>query len=203
MKPNEIERLLPCLEAKTMTFKKGNIILNNISDNHHFGILLKGSANVIQIDNNGNRSIIETLKKNDLFETEMFHMTNNEISVIALEETQIMIIAYEKVLIQCKKNCTYHTQFIDNILKILIRKINVNYFHMQLLSKKTIREKIIEYFQYISLEKQTKKFTLPMSYSDLADYLSTDRSALMREIKKLKEEGIIEIKNKMVTLIRI
>ncbi len=200
MKSNEIEKLLPCLEAKTITFQKGSTILNTIKSNNNFYILLKGSANVIQIDKSGNRTIIETLKTNDVFESRMFHRLNNEIFIIALEETQIIVIHDEKIFIKCQKNCPYHTQFINNILTVLIKKINSNYLHVHFLTKKTIREKILEYFYYIAKIKKKKNFTLPMKYSDLADYLSTDRSALMREIKKLKEENIIEIKNKVVTI---
>lgn len=195
-----MEKLLSCLKAKTITFQKGNIILNTVEQNNNFYILLKGSANVIQIDNSGNQAVIETLKTNNVFESRMFHMLDHEIFIMSLEETQIIIIQYEKIFIKCQKNCPFHTQFINNILTVLIKKINSNYLHVHFLTKKTIREKILEYFFYISKKKKKNNFTLPMNYSDLADYLSTDRSALMREIKKLKEENVIEIKNKIVTI---
>ena len=39
-----------------------------------------------------------------------------------------------------------------------------------------------------------KYFTIPMSLSALADYISVDRSSMMRELRKMKEEGIIDDK---------
>jgi len=66
---------------------------------------------------------------------------------------------------------------------------------IEILSKRTIREKLISYFQSISNRKHSKTFYLDFSLSDLADYLCIDRSAMMREIKNLIDDGII-IKNK-------
>ena len=47
----------------------------------------------------------------------------------------------------------------------------------------------------------SKSFTLPFSLTDLADYLSIDRSAMMRELAHLKEEGFIQKKGKKITLL--
>ena len=45
-----------------------------------------------------------------------------------------------------------------------------------------------------------RTFYIPLSYTDLADYLSVDRSAMMRELKSLKEEGFISRDGNKVTL---
>ena len=57
------------------------------------------------------------------------------------------------------------------------------------------------YLNSIAAEKQTKTFTLPMSYTTLAEYLSVDRSAMMRELKNLVDEGIIERNGKKVRIL--
>ena len=51
-------------------------------------------------------------------------------------------------------------------------------------------------------KKGKKSFYLPLTYTELADYLSIDRSAMMREIKTLIDEGFItkEEKNKIKLL---
>ena len=48
--------------------------------------------------------------------------------------------------------------------------------------------------------KGNDSFDIPVSLSDLADYLSVDRSAMMREIKKMKNENIIIAKGCKITL---
>ena len=66
---------------------------------------------------------------------------------------------------------------------------------VELLTKRSIRDKLLGYFTLLSTRNLSKTFTLPFSLTDLADYLSVDRSAMMRELKMLKEDGFIE-KNK-------
>ena len=48
----------------------------------------------------------------------------------------------------------------------------------------------------------SKSFKLPMSYTMLAEYLSVDRSAMMRELKNLTEEGIIERQGRFIRLLK-
>ena len=48
---------------------------------------------------------------------------------------------------------------------------------------------------------KSKTFILPFSLSVLSDYLSVDRSAMSRELKNLKDEGFINIKQKRITLL--
>ena len=73
---------------------------------------------------------------------------------------------------------------------------------IELLSKRSIREKILSYFNLLSIQKYSKSFTLPFSLTDLADYLCVDRSAMMREMKLLKEEGFIEKIGNKITLLQ-
>ena len=53
-----------------------------------------------------------------------------------------------------------------------------------------------------SSKNDSPSFSLPFTLSSLADYISVDRSAMMREIKKLKDDGIIEISQKDVKLLK-
>ena len=73
---------------------------------------------------------------------------------------------------------------------------------MKVLSKRTIRDKLLTYFSILSNKNYNKIITIPYSLTTLADYLSVDRSAMMRELKSLSDEGFIikESKNKIKLL---
>ena len=71
---------------------------------------------------------------------------------------------------------------------------------IEVLSKRTIRDKLRAYFTIISARNMSKSFKIPFSLTDLADYLSVDRSAMMRELKSLKEDGFIEKSGNRITL---
>ena len=55
-------------------------------------------------------------------------------------------------------------------------------------------------FQLCRLEAGRDAFTLPFTLSALADYISADRSAMMRELKKMREQGVVTVEGRRVTL---
>ena len=61
--------------------------------------------------------------------------------------------------------------------------------------------KLLSYFDILSKSSMRKTFTLPYNYTDLADFLSVDRSAMMRELSHLKEEGFIDKKGNKIKLL--
>ena len=68
------------------------------------------------------------------------------------------------------------------------------------LSRRSIREKLLCYFGLLAGQRQKPSFQLPFSLSALADYISADRSAMMRELKKMKDEHLVEVAGRQVTL---
>lgn len=83
--------------------------------------------------------------------------------------------------------------FIDEIIDLNLR--------IELLTKRSIREKLLSYFEILSKSSMNKVFNIPYTYTDLADYFSVDRSSLMREIKMLTDEGFIKKEGTKITLL--
>ncbi|MFI3307591.1 MAG: Crp/Fnr family transcriptional regulator [Mycoplasmatota bacterium] len=195
----EINYLLKILNAHSYTFKKNQTILTNIRKQDILGIIKYGSVDIIRVDYKGNKSVITQFNEEDLFASKMFDQNNYELSIVARSDCEIIIINNDFIK-NIKSNSSYYLQFIDNIYNILINNINVNLNHLLIVTKKTIREKLLEYFKMESNKVGKKVFKLSVSFTSLADYLSVDRSSLMRELKNLKEDNIIEINNKILTL---
>lgn len=127
--------------------------------------------------------------------------TNNELFVEAKENCEILSFIYDSIINQCNSKCKFHNE-LEKVLPMLIMnntiKLNTR---IELLTKKNIRDKLLTYFNLLSTKKLSKTFTLPFSLTDLADYLSVDRSAMMRELSHLKEEGFIEKKGNTFTIL--
>ena len=70
-----------------------------------------------------------------------------------------------------------------------------------MLSKRSIREKLLSYFNILSSKSFSKNIVLPFSLTSLADYLSVDRSAMMRELKNLIDEGFISKNGNKIKLL--
>ena len=193
--------MLKCFEARKLTFKKDRTIVTNIINVKLIGIMLSGTANMERYDYNGNRSIIEKLSPNSVF-GEVFSRLGSDISVIATSDCEVLFIEYEHIIKKCKKGCLYHNILTNNMLKLLSQKIVELNERVEILSKRSIRDKLLSYFELLASSNPKRSFLLPFTYTDLADYLSVDRSAMMREIKNLKEDGFIQTNGKKITIIR-
>ena len=192
-----INKMLKCFEAKSRTFKKDSTIMTYLGTTSTVGIITSGKAELIRSDYNGNRTILETLEEGDIFGEVFSNYNVNELSIKAIEETSVLFIDYYHITKRCKKACPYHSKVVENTLEILSQKIVNRNERIEILAKRTTREKLLAYFDIMSKKKISKKFTIPFTYTDLADYLGVDRSAMQRE---LKEDEIIKTKGKQVTL---
>lgn len=199
IKPKEKDKILSFLEANTLFYKKNTTILNSVKKENIIGIVQVGNIQITKTDYNGNTTIIEDLYESDIFGFDFSSISNSEQNIITKEDSKITIIYFDDI-INKELNYPYYNQFLKNLLVIMSNKINNANNRIEILSNKTIRNKLLAYFKIISKKNKSKIIYLPYSYTDLADYLGVDRSAMYRELKHLKEEGLIETKNKKITL---
>ena len=71
-----------------------------------------------------------------------------------------------------------------------------------MISKKSLRKKLMAYFSYLSEEAGSPSFETPMSLSQLASYLCVDRTGMMRELKNMCADGLIRRSGRKITLIK-
>lgn len=195
------DKLLYTLEAHTFTLPKNTRVLNTIKNENFIGYVIYGYMQIIQTDYNGNTTIIEELGENAVFGTILSSLNNTEYEVITKEESQIKIIDYNQIMEEEYHKLPYFHQFFKNLLEIASQKIAEKNDHIEILTKKTIRDKLLEYFKIVSEKTGTKIIYLTLTYTELADYLAVDRSAMSRELKNLREEGFIKTENRRITLL--
>lgn len=195
--------MLSCLNAKLLSFKKGITIIEEGEVANNVGIVLSGAVQIIRIDYYGNRNIIANIESSHLF-GESFAFANIPaipVSVIASEDTDILMIDCQRITKTCSNSCEFHNQIIFNLLKIMAMK-NI-YFNQkaEITSKRTTREKVLAYLMQQAKKYNSNSFTIPFDRQELADYLEVDRSGLSAEIGKLRADGIIECNRSKFTLL--
>ncbi len=189
----DIPHLLNCLNASYKTYQKDEIVFNVSQSKRYIGIILEGSINIVIDDFYGNRFIVnEVSPPNSFGEALAFSEFSNNFYSIAKEKTKILIIPSDKINEICNKVCSFHLKISTNLLKIISNKNTILNQHLEIISKKNIREKLLAYLSIQMLKQKSSYLTINFSREELADYLSVNRSALSREISKLKDEGIID-----------
>ena len=191
-----------CSKVQKKSFHKGEVITSFIAKRNQLCFMLSGEADLIRYDFNGNRTIVEHYTNNDIF-GEIFYVvnTNNELFVEAKKNSIVLFFLYDDIQDKCTSNCKFHQKLLDSLSSLFLNQVIELNTRIELLSKRTIREKLLGYFNIISSRNMGKTFTIPFSLTDLADYLSVDRSAMMRELSHLKEEGFIKKNGNKITLL--
>ena len=191
---DELLRMLTCLGARIESYDKKYTILAEGSAAKHIGIVLSGSAQVLQFDYYGNKSILSNVGPSEVF-AEAFacaEISAIPVTIIANEPSEVMLINCSHILHTCENNCGFHQKLIFNLMKDLAKK--TLYFHqrIEITSKRSTREKLMTYLALMAKKAGSNSFEIPFNRQELADYLEVERSGLSAEIGKLRHEGILE-----------
>ncbi|MDD2190543.1 MAG: Crp/Fnr family transcriptional regulator [Eubacteriales bacterium] len=191
---NDLEAMLICLGATERKYEKNDVILLAGTKVSSVGILVEGNAQIIRDDAEGNRAILSELEKSDMFAEAYVAVDHTEIpvTVIATSGCRVVWITFSKIIGTCSSSCGFHKTLIKNMMRVIaIKNISMNE-KMRILSCKTTKEKLMTYLNDYSERIGKDKFKIPFSRSELADFLSVDRSAMSRELSRLKDEGYIK-----------
>lgn len=197
----QIDKLYSLLSVNIYNFKKDDEILLTIKNDNIIAIILEGSAQIVNIDYNGNEILVEHLIKDSVFGTNMSLINDENCNILAIEPTSVLVIDYKRIMKAENIKYKYFNIFFSNLFDIISSKYRETNKRIQILEKKQIRDKLLEYFNLEYRKSRLNYFYLPFSFKELADYLAINRSAMFREIKSLKEEGFIDVNGRKITLL--
>ena len=195
------DKLFKIFRASTVKYTKGINIIDYMDRTNSIGIIESGSIDIIQTDYDGNETLIDNLNSNDLFGSTIYSIVlSDECSIVTRENTIVTFIDYREIENAEFIKSDFYITFVQNLLAIIFEQMSLKNKRIDILTKKTIRNKLLTYFRQLSKEQGTKSITLPFSLTTLARFISVDRSAMIRELKYLKEEGMIDQKTKKIRL---
>lgn len=197
----EFQRMFVCFQAQMKEYTPDEVI-SLYDTGNRVGIILDGEADLIKYDQDGNRNIIEHLNEQDIFGRVFFApYDENEVDVIACSKCRIVFFDYQHLIKRCENACMHHSILVSNVLQIFSNKTRQLHARIETLSQRSIRNKLLNYFYQLAFQNHSDSFEIPFSLNAMADYLFVDRSAMLREMKKMREDGIIESKGRQVKLL--
>ena len=195
----DIRHILSCMEIKEKRIKKNGYIFKEEDQPQYMYLLKEGKIAICKDTLTGNRMIVNTFEEPGSTFGEVFLFLNNKTYdsyVIAMENTVVYEIPKRFFFHTCQKGCDYHEVLIQNMLSILAEKAYVLSSKLQIMSAGSLRLKICKYL--VQNSDDAGKVLLKYTREELADYLSVARPSLSREMMKMQEEGLIEVKGKNI-----
>ena len=192
--PEDRQTMLGCIGYHIGTFRKGDIVAFEEENIRHIGIVVSGAVDMIKEDLWGNKTMLVRMKKDELF-GETFACGSDNQSVVTFlvsEDAKILFIPFDRVMHSCTMACVFHHRLIENMVKIIADKNRDLMRKVEVVSKRTIREKLLAYLSLQAQVQGARYFEIPLGRVELAEYLCVDRSALTRELAKMKDDGLID-----------
>ena len=194
IEPEDRMAILGCIGYYMGTFQKGDIVAFEAERIKHVGVVLSGSVDMIKEDIWGNKTMLVRMYEDDVF-GETFACGSDNLSVVTFlvsQDAKILFLSFDRVMHSCSMACQFHHRLIENMLRIIANKNRDLMRKVEVVFKRTIREKILAYLSIQSQTRGSRYFEIPLGRVELAEYLCIDRSALTRELVKMKEDGLID-----------
>lgn len=199
---SELPHLLNCLSAERKLFKKGETVCFAGSLTNSAGIVLSGKIHLESNDFLGNTSIVSEFTAGRCYgENYAFAQdTQMPFNLVAKEDSDILVFNIKKFTEPCIKDCSYHKILMANLVTSIATKSCELSNKISHLSKRTTREKLISYLSEQSQIQKSSMVTLKFSRQELADYLSVERSAMTKELTRMKNDGLIDFDGRVFKL---
>ena len=200
----EIPNILENFKSQKKSYDKGNIIIDTGDKVESIYIILNGKIEISKEYDDTRKNIVNILESGEIF-AEAIALSTNKISpitAISLNKSELIKIDIKNIFDNNLENSDKNI-FIENLLKIISDKNKFLSIKNDILSQKSLRSKIILYLKYMSNMQKSKKITVPYSRDKLAEFISSDRSALSRELNRLAREKMIELNGNKINILNI
>lgn len=191
---SDLPSLLKCMDARMKSYQKEDFIFMSGDAPSLFGVVLSGAVQIIREDYWGKVEILAVLTIGDLFAESFVFSEVKElpVTVRCSQNSEVLLLRPIQFLSVCSSNCPFHRQIVLNLVRIMASKNILLRQKTEILSKRTLREKLLTFLDTQASKVQSSRFSIPLSRSELSDYLACDRSALSRELSSMQREGLIK-----------
>ena len=194
---NDLDSYLDKQQIKLKTYNKGEIIHKEHEYCNGIEVVLSGKLVTYALTSIGSEVVLYEYSKNDIIGADLLFSKTNyyPLDIVAYKQTTVVIIPL-KIVKELLHNYTFVLEYVSavaNNSSLINKKIEMYY-------TKTLSENLMDYLLDLVRQQNKSTVTLPISKKDLANYLGVQRQSLFRTFKNLKNQGIIEINGREVTV---
>ena len=199
---SSLDEFVSIRALRTKAFTRGETILHSGDTVEEIGIVQSGSILIENIDPWGNRSILSSVSTGQVF-AESYALSSEPlmVDVVASEDSVIIFINIKRLLTPANSTKPWYGTLMTNLLSTTARKNMMLSIRIFCTTPKTIRERLLTYLTGLYVRSGSKTFLVPFDREQMASYLNVERTALSKELGKMKKDGLIEWKKNRFTLL--
>lgn len=200
--PGKLSYLLSALNVVERTYTKGQIILAQGEKTRSLGVIKSGSVDAVHYSDAGNESLIAHLTVGQIFADFIAVSKTQEspVTLVANTDCEVVFIPMGGFFGELKGFENEIHLLMTNLAGIYAEQ----YFELKerifCITAPTLREKIIRFLSIQKKKAKTEIFEVPFNRERMAIYLNAERSALSRELMRMKNDGVIDCRGKKFIL---
>ncbi len=200
---SEFNEIYDCLDFSIKEYKPKETIFYTGDTIKMIGVVVNGSVLITKENRDGDMIVVSEISHPDVFGEAFVCAGEDEcpVTVKANQQCTILFIKLERLLNIHSQTCHHQKYLINNLLKVIAKKNMFLNQKIEIISKRTLREKILCYLHFESHGRT--EFSIPYNREELASFIGSDRSALSAELSKLQKEGIIKYRKNHFVLLDI
>ena len=220
----DLAEALRTLRAAVKTYDRGELILHAGEPTERMGLVLSGSVTIESNDLWGTRTILSHAGPGEFF-AETYAMLPGEVLLVdaaANEDCRILFLNMtalrgdaavadaalpdaaawpDAAASPAKKGSgSWRGALIRNLLHISFRKnliLSGRAFHT---APHAVRARVMSYLNPMALRSGSNTFEIPFDRQQMADYLNVERTALSKELGRMRDDGLISFRKNRFTL---
>ena len=186
-----------CLRTKS--YPRHAVIFHAGAQVHALGVVLRGTVHIENLDLWGSKSILSSISAGQAFaETYAFCGEALMVDAVAAEHCEILFL-HTAAFTDARIEPALQDKLLRRLLAVSMRKNLSLSQRIFCTTPKTVRGRLLTYFSAQAARCGRMEFEVPFNRQQMADYLNLDRSALSKELCKMRDEGLLEFdKNRFV-----
>lgn len=197
-----LKELLPCLGATRRDYPAGATVIAEGEQVQDVGLVLSGHARSLKAVKNSPPLIISLQERGSFLGVLLAasRTRKSPLTVEAQDALSVLFFPAERLIFPCEKSCEDHALLLRNFLDSVAEMSLTLNDRIECLIRPSVREKITAYLSRVSKERGETQFSIPLDRSAMARYLNVERSALSRELSRMKSEGLIDYRKNVFCL---
>ena len=191
--PRKYAEVLRCLNARAQNYPKGAHIAELGQQAKNTGVLLNGTLEEFLYDENGNQVNLHHIGPGEIFGAELACMGGaaSPVCLRATSDCTVLLLNFGNLLSEQTMACPCRLQVTGNLMQSFAKQVLFFNTKVRILAQKRLRDRLKIYLQTLTPTAEGV-YTLPYSRTELAEFLCVDRSALSRELCRMRDEGMLE-----------
>ena len=178
-----------CLRTKS--YPRHAVIFHAGEQVHALGVVLRGTVHIENLDLWGSKSILSSISAGQAFaETYAFCGEALMVDAVAAEHCEILFL-HTAALTDARIEPALQDKLLRRLLAVSMRKNLSLSQRIFCTTPKTVRGRLLTYFSAQAARCGRMAFEVPFNRQQMADYLNLDRSALSKELCKMRDEGLL------------